>query len=69
MPEIGNGPWKLRPPSCETKDRTEPSKPSSIGITTVPSGCTTGCPPTTLAAGTDDAVQVSPPSVDRATCN
>ena len=69
MEETGKGPWKLVPPSCETKEFTAPSDPLSIGITTVPSGFTTGCPPTTLAPGTEDAGQVRPPSDDRETCS
>ena len=63
--EIAYGPEKLVPPFVDTKDSMAPSDPVSIGTTTVPFGCTTGCPPMTLdPAGMLASAHVKPPLVE-----
>src|SRR5215469_14913670 len=55
---------QLPPPFVEVKERTLPSKASSIGTTTVPFGRTTGWPPIPLAksAVLRTGPHVAPPS-------
>src|SRR2546423_12429829 len=57
---------QVAPPLVETNEMIAVSKAFAAGTTTVPFGCTTGCPPSPvalLAVGTGEP-QVSPPSVD-----
>src|SRR5947209_1691901 len=60
---MANGPLKDAPPFVD-RNASMPAPPP-IGMITVPSGCTTGCPPMTDALGTDERLQFWPPSVDR----
>src|SRR5438128_8808311 len=62
------GPVHDAPPFVDLKARTAFSNALSIGITTVPSGCTTGWPPITPCRGNTPCVHVRPPFRENATC-
>ena len=57
---------QLAPPLVERNARIEVSVALAIGTTTVPLGCTTGCPPMPVALPDvlSAAPQVSPPLVE-----